>query len=601
MVTLRPEVIAARLQDLGIASPEQLSEAKADLASSQERFSAILARRGVIRDAEAGRRLTAQLGAAPQRLTLDAASLAMDNPVPAATWRTHRLVPFRFPTGEPKGKLLVATDDPLSVFALEFFGRRCGQGLEAVLVREQDLEGWFGGLEEAANAPGTPDAAAIKEAALPTPADALKPDDVAEARPPASPAQAGHGASGPSDMSAPRPLAAPDAATPAGAMDEPIVQLADSILREAVRMRASDIHIQPSRERLRVRYRIDGVLRDVTSPPPALLGPLVSRIKIMASLNIAEKRLPQDGRIQLEVDRRPLDLRVSSLPALHGESIVMRLLDRSQPMRGLQELGLASELQERWEALVHRPHGMVLVTGPTGSGKTTTLYGALAVLNQAQRKLITVEDPVEYQLSGVNQVAAKPSIGLSFAAALRSMLRQAPDVIMVGEIRDYETAQMAVQAALTGHLVLSTLHTNDAPSAVTRLIDMGIAPFLVASTLQGVLAQRLVRRICADCRLTDNVTLEERTFLGEPPAVQVIRGNGCERCHDTGYQGRVGVFELLTMSDALRELVVARATLASVRECALREGMRGLRDDGCAKVREGLTTVTEVLRVIEAA
>jgi len=608
MVTLRPDVVAARLHDLGIASPEELSDAKADLASSEERFSAILTRRGVIRDAEAGRRLVAQLGTAPQRLTLDASSLAVESPVSAELWRTHRLVPFRLPSEDSEGQLFVATDDPLSVFTLEFFGRRCGQALEAVLVRKDDLEAWWRGLEQQAAAPTPPEAGhtvmrspqlvqpGTLQPAAGEPLDAARPAGNESVVRAASAASEARKATRVSDVSgAPQPAAAAASAT-----DEPIVQLADSILREAVRMRASDIHIQPSRERLRVRYRIDGVLRDVTSPPPALLGPLVSRIKIMASLNIAEKRLPQDGRMQLEVDRRALDLRVSTLPALHGESIVMRLLDRSQPVRGLKELGLSSDVQATWEALVRRPHGMVLVTGPTGSGKTTTLYGALAMLNQAERKLITVEDPVEYQLAGVNQVAAKPMIGLTFAAALRSMLRQAPDVIMVGEIRDHETAQMAVQAALTGHLVLSTLHTNDAPSAVTRLIDMGIAPFLVASTLQGVLAQRLVRRICDACRLTDHATAEERAFLGEPPVAQVIRGNGCDRCHDTGFQGRVGLFELLEVSDSLRELVVARANLTTIRERAMQEGMRGLRDDGCAKVREGLTTITEVLRVVEA-
>jgi type II secretory ATPase GspE/PulE/Tfp pilus assembly ATPase PilB-like protein len=340
------------------------------------------------------------------------------------------------------------------------------------------------------------------------------------------------------------------------------------------------------------------VHHDENSPPQALQGPIVSRIKIMAGLNIAEKRLPQDGRFQVMVEKRALDLRVSTLPAMHGESIVMRLLDRSQPIRGLADMGILPADQQIWESLIHRPHGMVLVTGPTGSGKTTTLYGALSMLNQPDRKLITVEDPVEYQLSGVNQVAVKAGIGLTFAAGLRSMLRQAPDVIMVGEIRDQETAQVAIQAALTGHLVLSTLHTNDAPSAITRLIDMGIAPFLVSSTVQGVLAQRLVRRICPDCRITDNATPEERAFLGEPAVAQVVRSNGGDKCHGSGVVGRVGVFELQSITDSLRQLIVAKASASAIRAQAVKEGMRGLREDGLAKIREGLTTMTEVLRVV---
>ena len=392
-----------------------------------------------------------------------------------------------------------------------------------------------------------------------------------------------------------------EAASSAGSVsagDEPIIRLVDSILAEAVRMRASDIHVQAGMHELNVRYRIDGVLRDVTSPPKALQGPVISRIKIMAGLNIAEKRLPQDGRLQLSVESRPLDVRISTLPASHGESIVMRLLDRSQPIRGLAEMGILPEDQKRWDALIRRPHGIVLVTGPTGSGKTTTLYGALSMLNQPDRKLITVEDPVEYQLAGVNQVLVRSSIGLTFAAGLRSMLRQAPDVIMVGEIRAQETAQIAIQAALTGHLVLSTLHTNDAPSAITRLIDMGIAPFLVASTVQGVLAQRLVRRICKACRITEDATAEERAFLGGSDIAQVVHGTGCEKCHGTGFFGRIGVFELLEITNPIRQLIVGKPTASAIRQAAVKDGMRGLREDGRIKIREGLTTMTEVLRVV---
>jgi len=620
MITLRADTLIIRLRDLGIATPQQIEQAKQELANTQERFSVILVRLGVLRDPEIGRRLAAQLGSVPQRIDSVVSQAPAVQQIPAQMWRSHRLVPIR----EENGKLLLATDDPFSVFALEFFGRRCGRTLEAVLIREQDLTPLVASFEAAQVAhPAAPSSPPTpRMAATGAPVDAV----TTTQRPPQAPAQqpsisaltAVPSPVRPAPVQSPRTItpgigkaAGPGAGAPSpspatGVMsekageggDEPIIRLVDSMLSEAVRMRSSDVHIEPGRNQLRVRYRIDGVLHDVNSPPKALQGPIVSRIKILGGLNIAEKRLPQDGRLQLAVEGRALDVRISTLPAMYGESLVMRLLDRGQPIRGLAEMGILPEDQKVWESLIHRPHGMVLVTGPTGSGKTTTLYGALSMLNQPDRKLITVEDPVEYQLSGVNQVAVKAGIGLTFAAGLRSMLRQAPDVIMVGEIRDQETAQVAIQAALTGHLVLSTLHTNDAPSAITRMIDMGIAPFLVASTVQGVLAQRLVRRICSDCRMTDHATPEERAFLGPPEVAQVIRSNGCDKCRGTGFFGRVGMFELLVITDSLRLLIVAKASASKIRAQAVVEGMRGLREDGCVKIREGLTTMTEVLRVV---
>ena len=589
MVPLHPEILTTRLRDLGIDSPQQIEQAKQELANTQERFSVILVRQGLLRDAEAGRRLAMQLGSLPQRLEGEIGATPSAQPIPDPMWHSHRLMPLR----EQGGTLLLATDDPLSVFALEFFGSRCGCAMEAFLIREDEFRAMLDRTTPAAAAVAAPASPARPMPRAPSNAntsvaavEAAVPRPVPAAAPPA-----------PQPPHAPRSPAGPSV-TPTAVGDEPIIRLVDSMLSEAVRMRASDIHIEAGTHQVSMRYRIDGVLHDVNSAPTALHGPMVSRVKIMAGLNIAEKRLPQDGRLQLTVEHRSLDVRISILPATHGESIVMRLLDRSQPIRGLAEMGTGPDEQRRWDELIHRPHGMVLVTGPTGSGKTTTLYGALAILNQPDRKLITVEDPVEYQLSGVNQVLVKSSIGLTFAAGLRSMLRQAPDVIMVGEIRDQETAQIAVQAALTGHLVLSTLHTNDAPSAITRLIDMGIPPFLIASTVQGVLAQRLVRKICPECRITDNATAEERAFLGAPEVVQVIRSNGCDKCHGSGYFGRIGVFELLTVSDAIRGLIVGRPTASTIRQAALKEGMRGMRDDGCAKIREGLTTMAEVLRVV---
>lgn len=572
---LRPETLASRLGQLGIASARQLEQAKQELPSSQERFSAILVRQGLLRDPEVGKRLASQLGLLPQPLVGGREATPAADKVPASIWRNHRLVPLR----ELDGKVLLATDDPFSVFALDFLSGRCGCPLEAVLVREQDLAAMLEAIETPA-APATPTAPRSAPAA-PRPAE---PKPAPEKTPAARPENISRGAQ-PSEGGF-------------DAGDEPIIKLVDSVLSEAVRMRASDIHLEPASHDLRVRYRIDGVLHDVNSSPKALQGPVVSRIKIMAGLNIAEKRLPQDGRLQLVVENKPLDVRISTIPSMHGESVVMRLLDRSQPVRGLAEMGLGGESQKIWEDLIHRPHGMVLVTGPTGSGKTTTLYGALSALNQPDRKLITVEDPVEYQLSGVNQVQVKALIGLTFAAGLRSMLRQAPDIIMVGEIRDQETAQIAVQAALTGHLVFSTLHTNDAPSAITRLIDMGIPPFLVASTVQGVVAQRLIRRICSACRITDNATADERAFLGMPEVSQVIRSNGCDKCHGSGFLGRVAIYEVFVVSEAIRQLIVAKASATALRAAAVKTGMCGLRDAGAAKVRDGLTTVAEILRVV---
>jgi type II secretory ATPase GspE/PulE/Tfp pilus assembly ATPase PilB-like protein len=582
-VTLRADTLVSRLGQLGVATARQLEQAKLELPSTQDRFSAILVRLGLLRDPEAGKRLAMQLGLLPQPVPGIREPSPSAERVPEALWRSHRLVPLR----EQEGKLLLATDDPLSVFALEFLSSRCGCPLEAVFVREQDLAPML-----AASAPSGPLAGAepaARPAPTQVPARAQAPAPAPAAKPAATnlppPVSTAHAPSS-------------DAAAGLDAGDEPIIRLVDSMLSEAVRMRASDVHLESSSHDLRVRYRIDGVLHDVNSSPKALQGPIVSRIKIMAGLNIAEKRLPQDGRLQMTVEGRSMDVRISILPAMHGESVVMRLLDRSQPVRGLPDMGLSPDDQRIWQELIHLPHGMVLVTGPTGSGKTTTLYGAMAALNQPDRKLITVEDPVEYQLSGVNQVQVKSGIGLTFAAGLRSMLRQAPDVIMVGEIRDQETAQIAIQAALTGHLVFSTLHTNDAPSAVTRLIDMGIAPFLVASTVHGVLAQRLVRRVCQSCRITDHATPEERAFLSPPDTPQVIRSNGCDKCHGSGFLGRIGIFELFVITERVRQLIVGKASASVLRAAAAKDGMRGLREDGAAKVREGSTTVAEVLRVV---
>jgi general secretion pathway protein E len=386
------------------------------------------------------------------------------------------------------------------------------------------------------------------------------------------------------------------------AFEAPVVRLVNLLVEEALTADASDIHIEPFEDSLRVRYRIDGLLYDQEAPPRRLQAALTSRIKIMAEMNIAERRLPQDGRIRVTAaGGRRVDIRVSTVPTIHGESIVMRLLDRSSVFLPFDRLGFSGPTAQAFEALIHRPHGILLVTGPTGSGKTTTLYAGLDKINRPDLKIITVEDPVEYQLKGINQIPVRPKIGLSFAAGLRHIVRQDPDVIMVGEIRDLETAEISIQAALTGHLVFSTLHTNDAPAAVTRLQDMGCEPYLLSSVLNGVLAQRLVRRICAACRAPDHADPAELLALGVTDAtgVELFRGKGCDECRGTGYRGRTGIYELFRITDEARSLIVRKAPAGEIRRYAVEHGMVTLREDAWAKACSGQTTVAEILRVTQ--
>jgi general secretion pathway protein E len=384
------------------------------------------------------------------------------------------------------------------------------------------------------------------------------------------------------------------------AFDAPVVRLVNLLIENAIKANASDVHIEPFEETLRVRYRIDGVLFDAETPPKRLRAAITSRIKIMAELNIAERRLPQDGRIRMSLEGRRLDIRVSTIPTLHGESVVMRILDRAAILMPLDHLGFDTRARRAIERIIGLPHGMLLVTGPTGSGKTTTLYAALDKINSPDKKIITIEDPVEYQLRGVNQIHVKPKIGLTFAAGLRHIVRQDPDVIMVGEIRDVETADIGIHAALTGHLVFSTLHTNDAPGALTRLLDMGVEPYLVASVLEGVLAQRLVRVVCAGCRKPyepDPGELRAVGVDGVPRGARLSRGAGCDDCRGTGYRGRTGIYEFMAMSDELRGLTLRKIPGHEIRQRAIAGGMTTLRQDGWDKCCLGVTTVEEVLRV----
>lgn len=379
--------------------------------------------------------------------------------------------------------------------------------------------------------------------------------------------------------------------------DAPIIRLINALLMQALRENASDIHIEPFEARSLVRFRIDGSLRDVIEPQRALHAAIISRIKVMAQLDIAEKRLPQDGRITLRLAGRPVDVRVSTLPAGHGERVVMRLLDKQAGRLELDALGMSGETLLQLDALIRRPHGIVLVTGPTGSGKTTTLYAALSRLNRKNLNIMTVEDPIEYDLDGISQTQVNPRIELDFGRALRSILRQDPDVIMIGEIRDLETAQIAVQASLTGHLVLATLHTNDATSSVTRLTDMGVEPFLLASSLLGVLGQRLVRRLCPVCRVEHAPSAAESAMIGQGAGNRVFAAAGCPSCNATGYRGRTGIYELFAVDDEVRRMVHDRASDQALRAHALSQGMASLRQDGMRWVRAGVSSLEEVVRV----
>ncbi|MBQ6137102.1 MAG: type II/IV secretion system protein [Kiritimatiellae bacterium] len=385
-----------------------------------------------------------------------------------------------------------------------------------------------------------------------------------------------------------------------GTDDSAVVKLANMIITTAIKMKASDIHLEPMEKEFRVRYRIDGALRKMDSPPKRLQGSIISRIKIMSKMKISEKRIPQDGRIQISVNGKDLDLRVNSVPTNHGESIVMRILDKSNLSLGLPQLGFLTDDQATFERLIKLPDGVVLVTGPTGSGKTTTLYACLGQINTPDKKLITVEDPVEYQMSGINQVQVNKDVGLDFSAALRSILRQAPNIVMIGEIRDAETADIAMEAALTGHLVFSTLHTNDAPSAVTRLLDIGVKPFLVASALRAAMAQRLVRAICEGCKEAYTPSEREMKMLGAMSKTvpdHMYHGAGCDKCGRSGYKGRKGIFEIFKVDDTIQRLIFDHAPATLLRQRARELGMRTLREDGMLKVASGMTSLQEVLRV----
>ncbi len=551
------------LIEQGLIDEKKLQEALEEQKNSGEALGRILLRNGYIGADNLCKSLAAQFDMEIVRLSDYQIDKEIIDKIPAALARRHRILPLKM----DNNVLTFVIADPLSFPVLDNLRVMLGCEVKGVLAPEDEmtrfLDRYYGTGEES----------------IETMIQDISERDItfvgAEEEKPGEEVE-----------------------------DEaPVIKLVSLLILEAFRSRASDIHLEPLPNRFRVRYRVDGICYEVPAPPKRLQGSIISRVKIMAGIDIAERRLPQDGRIKLNLMGKEVDLRVSTLPTLHGESVVLRILDKSSLLLDLSDLGFLSEDEDAFEELLSLPNGIILVTGPTGSGKTTTLYACLNKINQPDKKLISVEEPVEYQLSGINQTQVRPEIGLTFARVLREILRQAPDIIMVGEIRDRETAEIAIRAALTGHLVLSTLHTNDAPSAMTRLIDIGVKPFLVSSSIQGIMAQRLVRVICPACKEPYQPPNDELMEIGlsqeDVAGLKFYRGKGCSECNQLGYRGRQGIFEVLVVSDPIRNLVLKRASSTEIREKARSLGMRTLREDGWQKVFKGITTVAEVVRVTQ--
>jgi len=564
-------------------TPEQLQEALNYQRQQGGKLGFNLVKLGYVRDEEITGLLSKQYGVpwiALGQFEIDAAVIKL---VPAETAQKYQIVPL----SRSGATLTIAMTDPTNVFAMDDIKFMTGYNVEPVVASEtavvDAIQKYYG---KAAVVPASASSSALEVASraieeMPALGDAVGDVEVLEDLEEIS-----------AEMLARQ------------GEEAPVIKLVNVILMSAIQKGASDIHIEPYEKELRVRYRIDGLLYNIMQPPMKFRDAMTSRIKIMAKLDIAEKRLPQDGRIKIRFQdngaTKDIDFRVSCLPTLFGEKIVMRLLDKDKLMLDMTKLGFEPESLARYEAAIQRPWGMVLVTGPTGSGKTNTLYSSISRINTPETNIMTAEDPVEFNLMGVNQVQVRENIGLNFAAALRSFLRQDPNIILVGEIRDFETAEIAVKAALTGHLVLSTLHTNDAPSTVNRLMNMGIEPFLVASSLNLVCAQRLVRRICKNCaepHPTPPAALMQAGFSAEDASTVVPnRGRGCERCNNTGYKGRVGLYEVMEVTDEVRELVLVGASALELRRKAVDEGMLTLRASGLRKVKDGVTTIDEVVR-----
>jgi type IV pilus assembly protein PilB len=561
-------------------SPEQLQEALTYQKAHGGKLGINLVKLGLVTDEDIMSVLSRQYGVPSinlDRFVIDPAVIRL---VPAETAQKYQVIPL----SRSGATLTIAMSDPTNVFAMDDVKFMTGYNVEPVVASEAMLAE---AIQRYYN--GTKVAAAEGPSALELATKALEDMPVVDG----------------GDVQVLEELEEISVEALAKQGEEaPVIRLVNVILMSAIHRGASDIHIEPYEKELRIRYRIDGVLYNVMAPPMKFRDAIASRVKIMARLDIAEKRLPQDGRIKIRYNdngrSKEIDFRVSSLPTLFGEKLVMRLLDRDKLMLDMTRLGFEPHSLERFETAIQKPWGMVLVTGPTGSGKTNTLYSSISRLNTAETNIMTAEDPVEFNLVGINQVQIREGIGLNFAAALRSFLRQDPNIILVGEIRDFETAEIAIKAALTGHLVLSTLHTNDAPSTISRLMNMGIEPFLVATSVNIIAAQRLVRRICSNCREEMDAPIQALLSVGfseaEAPGIKLFQGRGCEKCSGTGYKGRVGLFEVMEITEDVRELVLSGATAVELRRKAIEEGMVTLRQSGLHKIREGVTTVEEVVR-----
>ena len=558
----KEDYILKLLEDAGLVTRSQIENAKSRLNGTGNAVD-LLVNDGVVSEADVSRSLAAQAHMDWIDLSTKVIPPEVIKQIRAEDARRFKVIPVGF--GE--SGLIVAVSDPLDIDTIDSLSFLLQREIELVCASpdriRQALVKYYGTADEAS-------------------------DILAQ--------QIGQDVDFGLEITEGGDISATDEA------DAPIIRMVSMLLIEAHRLGASDVHLEPLDKKFRVRFRIDGVLQEMQAPPKRLQSAIVSRLKIMTgSMSIAEKRLPQDGRIQVRIARKPIDLRVSTLPTNHGESIVMRVLDKSSLMLGLPELGFLSDDQETFERLLRLPDGILLVTGPTGSGKTSTLYSCLNFINKPDRKIITVEEPIEYQMNGINQVQVNTDVGMTFPVALRSILRQAPNVIMIGEIRDLETATIATNASLTGHLVFSTLHTNDAPSAVARLVDIGVQPFLVASSVRAIMAQRLVRRLCSNCKQPGELSETELRALNLEPGqlieAQVMKPVGCEECRQTGYKGRMGIFEIFNIDDNVRHMINNRRSTLLLRQRARELGMRTLREDGVRKVLAGLTSAEEVISI----
>jgi type IV pilus assembly protein PilB len=564
-VAEKDDYLADVLVDLGLVTAEQVAKARAEAEASNVGLIDLMLASKIIKPADVIQAKAAQFGAEVVQLSGMKIPDEVISIIPRHLAKKYRVVPVF----KDEGKIAVATSDPSDLNTIDTLTHLLNAEIELRVASEQDIENalnrYYGGGAPAGRGNAEMDKA-ILEATESEVAIASTTDDAGETV---------------------------DA-------DAPLIKLVNQIIVDAFKLRASDIHLEPLAKRFRLRYRIDGVMQEMKSPPKRLQPSIIARLKIQSNMSISEHRIPQDGRIQSKVGTKIIDLRVSCLPTSHGESIVMRILDKEGLRLGLPELGFFTDDQQKFERMIALPDGILLVTGPTGSGKTTTLYSCLHFINRPDRKIITVEDPVEYILAGINQVQVNEVVGLNFAGALRSILRQAPNVVMIGEIRDVETATIAINASLTGHLVFSTLHTNDAPAAVTRLVDIGVKPFLVASSTRCLMAQRLVRKICKKCGQPFVPPENELRSLGITPEMMqtatTMKGRGCNDCSGTGCRGRMGIFEIFVIDDEARKLIYDQAPSSVLRARAREMGMRTLREDGIRKVLAGITTAEEVIR-----